>query len=363
TVLSGGLEDLTRCSILPDSGIIEQPNKDYNIKWEMDEYGNVKLSAVDKAGNPVKLSPEDQDVLNSLEKGMNDALNWLEEEGFIKTFSVFLPGIFHLKVLGFISKYSSMFYRIVGGVTPENAYELGYNATIGVAISYQMVQYSEKSFNDFDSEIGFWTSYWSRKSGLVYNKNSNRSGMHFYGDAKHLGLLDVANLSKAIIYRESTFDPDAHRGDSNGFKGLMGVAYEGSDADYDFIGQFGGPTGFAKTGADFYKPFNNIGMGVGMLFGKLASSSTYLYSEGHREAPTAQQWWEAVTYYYGKTNPDGSIDIIACEEYANGVWSLFRTGYDQLGNQIWSIESQNWVKYYGNYKNWWDSKGWVMPIW
>ena len=64
TVLGGGLgsftdtiHPLSRGIPAPDSGIIEQPNKDYNIKWEMDENGNVKLSAVDKAGNPVELSP------------------------------------------------------------------------------------------------------------------------------------------------------------------------------------------------------------------------------------------------------------------------------------------------------------------
>lgn len=147
--------------------------------------------------------------------------------------------------------------------------------------------------------------------------------------------------------------------------GLMMVGYGGT---YEFQindeASYGRGLNFYNKGEEFSKRFNNIGIGVGCLFAKLTIHTDYPYnSQKLREAPTAQQWWEAVTYYYGKTNPDGSIDIIACEEYANGVWSLFRTGYDQLGNQIWSIESQNWVKYYGNYKNWWDSKGWVMPIW
>ena len=62
-------------------------------------------------------------------------------------------------------------------------------------------------------------------------------------------------------------------------------------------------------------------------------------------------------------NPDGSIDIIACKKYANDVWNLFRTGYDQLDDQIWNLESQVWKKYYKNYKNWWESKNWEVPVW
>ncbi|HOW03486.1 MAG TPA: hypothetical protein PLL52_05620, partial [Caldisericia bacterium] len=198
TVLSGGLEDLTRCSILPDSGIIEQPNKNYDIKYEVDEYGNVKLSAVDKAGNPVELSPEDQAILDNINKGMNDALNWLRDQGF--KFNDLAAS--KKEIMNFISKYSSMFYHITGGETPDNAYELAYNATVGLAIACEMKTLNDKYYHgdydkgQYDQEIGFWTSYYSSKSGM------NLSFKH--GDIKGeegldtvLGLVEVAVMMKA----------------------------------------------------------------------------------------------------------------------------------------------------------------------
>ncbi len=176
TVLSGGLEDLTRCSILPDSGIIEQPNKDYNIKWEMDEYGNVKLSAVDKAGNPVKLPEEEQRLLEALESGINDALKWLgtqknaRGEAFKFNDLNASVGV----IMNFISRHAEAFFRITGGETSENAYELAYNATVGLAIANFLTRepWSEDPygppasdkhgslFNRYQHEIGFWSSFY-----------------------------------------------------------------------------------------------------------------------------------------------------------------------------------------------------------
>ena len=80
TVLGGGLEDLSATSgkyttievenlkvridengniefdFIPGDRIIEQPNKDYDLMWSVDEKGKVHYTPVDKNGDPIPLS-------------------------------------------------------------------------------------------------------------------------------------------------------------------------------------------------------------------------------------------------------------------------------------------------------------------
>ncbi|HOJ16287.1 MAG TPA: hypothetical protein PLD35_04760 [Caldisericia bacterium] len=293
TVLSGGLEDLTRCSILPDSGIIEQPNKNYDIKYEVDEYGNVKLSAVDKAGNPVELSPEDQAILDNINKGMNDALNWLRDQGF--KFNDLAAS--KKEIMNFISKYSSMFYHITGGETPDNAYELAYNATVGLAIACEMKTLNDKYYHgdydkgQYDQEIGFWTSYYSSKSGM------NLSFKH--GDIKGeegldtvLGLVEVAVMMKALMYKENgKLDPNRINKNENDTidYGLMMLNSHWFPKTVNAGGIFAGMNfeQNLKDGKWTYDPFYNIGGGIGMVFNKFSSSNP----------PTLMQWFKAVNLY------------------------------------------------------------------
>jgi RHS repeat-associated protein len=297
TVLGGGLEDLTSCGILPDSGIIEQPNKNYDIKYEVDEYGNVKLSAVDKAGNPVELSPEDQAILDNINKGMNDALNWLRDQGF--KFNDLAAS--KKEIMNFIENNFTKFFRVLsflGEKEPDNVfYEIGYHATIGLAIASKMKHFGD-SRDDYDQYIGFWVSYRNKNFTQGKGKATN---MGFYSskDKKNrdtLGLVDVANLMKATIKGESGFELCAVGRNPRTGKtisidvGLMQVNF-----------QLNGKTVEEGIGLAYYAglfdPFINIGVGVNRYFLKLKEAAGWKSAEGG--PPSQYDWMQATWYYQG----------------------------------------------------------------
>jgi len=317
TVLSGSLGDFaaTTSTSPPDSGIIKQPNKDYDIKYEVDEDGNVTLSAVDKNGNTIKLPESEQRVLDNIQKRINDALNWLGDQGF--KFNDLRAS--KKVIMNFISKYASMFYSITGGETAENAYELAYNATVGLAIASQMQRYGiNKDYNKYDQEIGFWVSFWSRKSEIKMEFKSKDIN-------ETLGLVDLANLVKAIAYQETHVGTDAATNTPNYYNmgGIMQVEY---GINYQFetswAAAYGRGLKFYNTGKEFFDPFNNIGIGVGCLFAKLTINSDYPYNlGGARNSPKTEYWFQAVRAYgphkNGKPVPD----------YWTNIHSILFTGY------------------------------------
>jgi len=324
TVLGGSLGDLAAITDTPDSGIIEQPNKDWDIKYEVDEYGNVTTTAVDKNGNPIKLAPEDQAILDSLNKGINDAIKWLGDQGF--TFNDVAKS--KKEIMNFINKYAEAFYRIAGGENPKNAYELAYNATVGKAIDSKMQKYSNSiyDYNRYDQEIGFWVSFWTRRAGLQLS--FSRKGLPDLDTPA--SMVDLANIIKTIAYQESHvgFDPECNLPNSSGMAGIMQVPYnsvlkfeEGGDPGQKAL--YGRGLYFKKTKeTGFYVPFNNIGIGAGLLFAKLTIHSSYPYnSEGARRPPTFGEWFEAVEFYgphiNGKPDPN----------YRSNIQSIVFKGY------------------------------------
>ena len=304
TVLVGSLGDLAAITDTPSSGIIEQPNKDYDIKYEVDEYGNVTLTGVDKDGNLIKLSPEDQDILDSLEKGINDAIRWLGDQGF--TFNDVAKS--KKEIMNFINKYAEAFYKIAGGVNPKNAYELAYKATVGMAIASQIKLKNDRYYRgnhdtgQYDQEIGFWTSFWARRTGinipfesnLIFDKNGKLDE-----NKSTFGLVDLANISKAISFQEKFLDPNNRAGGEH--RGMMMVAY-GQKDEFEtspYYCPWGQGFNFTHTGEGFFDPFNNIGLGTGHLFGKLTRYSAYEYSKGVRSTPTIANWRSSLNEYGG----------------------------------------------------------------
>jgi len=134
----------------------------------------------------------------------------------------------------------------------------------------------DSSFNQYDTEIGFWVSFYDKACGL---------NLDFYGDSNHLGLV------KAMIKQESSFaqlqngEPkDHHPG-----WGLMAVTNNDASGLIKMTG-----LQFEDIGIKF-DSWQNIGAGIGHLIGKLN------YSQGYTSGanPTLAQWEEAMMNYNG----------------------------------------------------------------
>jgi hypothetical protein len=140
----------------------------------------------------------------------------------------------------------------------------------------------DSSFNQYDTEIGFWVSFYDKKCGL---------NLDFYGNSNHLGLIEFGNLVKAMIKQESSFAQLQNGKEKNHNPGWGLMAVTNNDA-----------SGLIKmTGLQFedigikFDSWQNIGAGIGHLIGKLNYSKGY--SSGAN--PTLAQWEEAMMNYNG----------------------------------------------------------------
>lgn len=177
--------------------------------------------------------------------------------------------------------------------------------------------------------------------------------MRLLGNGLNPGLVDLGNIVKAMIYFESTFDVNENEGL---YKGLMQVRYGGEKTGkYEFETnpnmEFAHGLNFAKTGKEFFNPFNNIGVGIGYLFTKLILHSSYKYiGQKNHPAPTIDEWMDAVFYYnYGDKDPG---------YYRKRIWTLFKEG-KVIGQgddfYLWTKETVGWRwgVHYWKYSNWW----------
>jgi RHS repeat-associated protein len=350
-VYGDSITDMTCTSLTPDSNVTELVDYKYNLQTTIDKDGKIHSNFIDKETGEIipdaELTSTDKEIIKSFEKGINDACEWLNDT---KAQIIVLKGAVKLSlVTSMLAKYGTIFFSIVGGVTPDNMYDFAFCTVIGSAIDAQMQKYANNgSYNKYDFEIGFWVTFWAKRSGILYDKETNSNGMKFKTIrnkdieqkdffASSSSLIDLANTIKAIAYRESNVgtNPNCKIPNLSNKAGIMGVGYnevydfeEEGDPGYNAL--YGRGLTFQKTGngeADtgFYDAFNNIGIGVGMLFAKLTIGDTgYSYNtEGKREAPTIGQWFEALKLYghrleNGKPHPD----------YWGAILSIIKDGYD-----------------------------------
>ncbi len=220
TALSGSLGNLTACSKeFPDDRIIKQENKDYDLMWTVDEKGKVHYTPVDKDGNPIPLSdlPEsEQDLIKRLENATNKAIeagiNWLGGQNWLggKGFKFNNRKNSVTEIMKFASRNLSKFLSIISNYTPSGYFEFFYNATIGLAIACEMKTLNDKYYRgdydkgQYDQEIGFWTSFWSKRYGWTVGLNTVGKGINSI-----LGLVDIAVMVKALMYKENgELDPN-----------------------------------------------------------------------------------------------------------------------------------------------------------
>jgi len=148
----------------------------------------------------------------------------------------------------------------------------------------------DSSFNQYDTEIGFWVSFYDKKCGL---------NLDFYGNSNHLGLVEFGNLVKAMIKQESSFAQleNGKAKNHNPGWGLMAVTKDDATGAGRIAGLAFESGEREGKGGIMYDSWQNIGVGIGHLMGKMRLSAGYPNSFGVN--PTLAQWEEAMMNYNG----------------------------------------------------------------
>jgi hypothetical protein len=192
------------------------------------------------------------------------------------------------------------------------------HATIGYVVASEMqkysygvgsTDYSDPRYNQYDIFFGFWTSFWADRTGIDIPLKSNlvfKKDGSLDEDKSTFGLIDLANIAKAISFQEKFLNAGDHtlQTGSNGvqYAGLMMVPYESAAffETSDYYCPWGKGLSFSKSGESFFTPLNNIGIGIGHWFAWLVRKSDYPYkSKGARYAPSIAHWKQAVIRYGG----------------------------------------------------------------
>ena len=124
----------------------------------------------------------------------------------------------------------------------------------------------DNSFNQYDTEIGFWVSF--------YNTNRNL-GLSFFESDTNIGLVGLGNLIKTMIKQESSFNPYDKNGNVKRHQinksgpndeidgwGLMAV---GKDKVNELNNLFSLNFDANSFGPSSTNNFTNIGVGIGHL--------------------------------------------------------------------------------------------------
>ena len=130
------------------------------------------------------------------------------------------------------------------------------------------------------------------EGNLVYNENAQLDE-----NASTFGLVELADVAKAIGYQEKSLDANSRAGGK--YRGIMIVAY-GQKDDFEkspLYCPWGQGFNFFREGEEFFDPFNNIGLGISHLFGKLTRYSDYSYSAGKRSTPSISNWRQTLNFY------------------------------------------------------------------
>ena len=246
--------------------------------------------------------------------------------------------------------YFDEFCRITGRIRGARysyqdgcaAVEFMKHAVIGGYIATKMQKYSAangrkdsaegyRDFDRFDTIIGFWVSFWAERTKM---ENPIGNGLTKISDSTNslASLVDIANIVKAIAYTESGIKETSTSVNKYGIGGMMQVGISG----WEFEGQSwaeglkftssgkksNGKGGFEVTNPAFLNPFNQIGIGVGLLFAKIIMHTDYKYSKGLR-MPSIHNWLDAASYYYGN-DPENPADPDT--PYRDYIKSIILTG-------------------------------------
>jgi hypothetical protein len=261
----------------------------------------------------------------ALARGLNMAFGKITGEGLsVGNVEAFLSGL-----VSFARENLGTFMNIVGGGL-GGLTQFMKHATIGYVVASEMQKYFNSDYNEYDMIFGFWTSFWTDTLGLDIPILPTYKGRP--NDGTPLSLIDIANLIKAVAYQEHKFDSSEGINDQ-GFGGIMQVPYieSGDTRKYSFNSNSNMPEAarklkFFENGTQFFDPFNNIGIGVGYLFEKLVSKSSYPYTGEHaRWAPTFDEWKLCVEAY-------GPHNGVAAWYYYPSIKSIFLHGLSKDRN-------------------------------
>ena len=222
----------------------------------------------------------------------------------------------------------SMFSEILNSNVADALFQFTYHAMIGGYVATQMQKYDNPIYNQYDMEIGFWTSFWSMRSGI--NMGILPTSEDVPSEKSESSLVDLANIIKAVALQESHIgtNDSTNKPNKHGYVGIMQVnrnknAWGFNTSHWDF-GKGLNFMDYDTYGSEANKPFNNIGIGVGHLFDKLIRyEKTYKYSKGQRNAPTIGQWLDATGHYHGS----GTTGF-----YRRNIKSIFLLGIDEREN-------------------------------
>ncbi|MCE5223891.1 hypothetical protein LLG10_06895, partial [bacterium] len=233
------------------------------------------------------------------------------------------------------------------------------HAIIGGYIASKMQKYNEankrndsaegyRDFDRFDVIIGFWVSFWAERTGMknpIYIDRKSIPLSDFNTKSSEVdqatiaSLVDIANIVKAIAYTESGINDKNDSVNQYNIGGMMQVNISGWEfsntswgSGLNFIStkkKSDGKGGYIVENKDFLNAFNQIGIGVGILYTKLISHSDYLYSDGYR-TPSIHDWLDAASYYYGNDPEDPADPSTPYRDYIKNI--LF---YDKSLSKKW----------------------------
>ncbi|MCE5223017.1 hypothetical protein LLG10_02350, partial [bacterium] len=269
-------------------------------------------------------------LLNDFIKGIRDGLRALWNDG-VRDFFDYMRAIDNANSM-IKEGYFGSFRGISLESDEKDATTFMKHAIIGGYIATKMQKYDDNAYNQYDTIIGFWVSFWMEQSGIQMKIMPGYSGVP--KETESSCLIDLANIVKAMILQESHFGKgkdDINKPDNDGMIGLMQVyknrsGWDFITSDYAKYGkelnfnEYTDEKGHETKNKKALNPFNNIGIGVGHLYAKLTGSEkTYKYSTGERGAPTLKQWLDAAGHYNG-SGPSGS--------YRQNIASIIFKGID-----------------------------------
>ena len=288
-----------------------------------------------------------------IQTALRAALGRLNGEGFFTGFSLKGFSEFMDSFIEEFNDYSSKNYKTFQKIVKYDKRFVGNNALgtflkhsmLGYALKTKMQQYEvpwyltlswSKDLNQYDMDIGFWTSFWIEASGLEIDLFRDGDSTTVT-DNTALSGLDLANIAKAMMLQESIMGNDKgwDEFDDNLNIGLMQVHKAGYDENGNNYWSMDS-TEYATFANDISKGFKgilmgssdkyldsfvNVGIGIGELFAKLTVCTNYPYSSGRRNAPTYNQWLIAVQAYNGAESGWNNRG-----PYAGWIQSIFEKG-------------------------------------
>ncbi|MCK5848434.1 MAG: hypothetical protein KAH01_04490, partial [Caldisericia bacterium] len=321
-------------------------NGKYTVTYGFDKDGKFTVKVRDSNG---KETPESRMIQSSL----REALGRLNDEKFFEGFDDddyknFMDGFIN-EFNDYAKKNFKNYKRVVkydnrfGGSKALGTFVK--HSLLGYAIKTRMQKYKApwylsrkwtEDLNQFDMDIGFWTSFWIEASGLEIDLFRDGDSTTVT-DSTVLSGLDLANIAKAMMLQESIMGNadgwDEYDDDLN--IGLMQIHQAGLDDEGQSHWSMDSTSyaPFANSISDGFKDilkgsnsayldsFINVGIGIGELFAKLTVFTKYPYKSGKRNAPTYNQWLIAVQAYNGAESGWNNRG-----PYAGLIQSIFEKG-------------------------------------